>query len=101
MVPPISSGRPRRQYSESMKAWYDFLKLAGTGAVLVSGSKTGGLRSASVKDSASSFSARRETSSRMLLAVSTSISANGPLPYSLSRPSTSKRLNSMSRRFDL
>lgn len=47
MVPPISSGRPRRQYSESMKAWYDFLKVSGTGAVLVSGSKTGGLRSAS------------------------------------------------------
>lgn len=101
MEPPISSGRPRRQYSESMNAWYDFLKEAGTGAVLVSGSKTGGLRSASVKDAASSFSERRVSSSRMLLAVSVSISANGPVPYSLSRPSTSKRLNSMSRRFDL
>lgn len=47
MVPPISSGRPSRQYSDSMNAWYDFLKVSGTGAVWVFGSKTGGLRSAS------------------------------------------------------
>src|SRR5919198_5100334 len=66
VVPPISSGRPSRQYSESMKAWKLFLNVSGTGAVLVSGSKTGGLRSASAKDSASSFSERRGISPPVL-----------------------------------
>src|SRR5262249_40580629 len=47
-VPPISLGTSRRQNSESMYAWKDFLNDAGTGAVNVPGSKTGGLRSPSV-----------------------------------------------------
>ena len=47
-VPPSSAGRSRRQNSESMNAWNDFLNEPGSGTVKVVGSKTGGLRSASV-----------------------------------------------------
>src|SRR4051794_17124964 len=38
LVPPSSVGRSRRQNSESMNAWYDFLNDDGTGAVNVVGS---------------------------------------------------------------
>src|SRR4051812_26789640 len=44
-VPPISAGAWRLQKPASIQASYDFLKAAGTGAVLVVGSKTGGVQS--------------------------------------------------------
>ncbi len=80
LVPPMPSGMPSRHHSASMYALKLFLNVSGTGAVLVSGSKTGGLRSASAYDSDSSFSASLAISASTSRAVSTSISANGPVP---------------------
>jgi Rrf2 family protein len=59
-----------------------------------------GLRPEAVEynDSARSSRASRSTSARIERAVSPSISSNGPVPSTSSRPSTSKRLTSMSLR---
>src|SRR4029077_8738873 len=61
-VPPSSANVPRRQYSASIQARWVVLSAWGTGAVWVSGSKTGGVRSASSNDAASSSRASRSTS---------------------------------------
>jgi hypothetical protein len=47
LVPPSSAGRSIRQNSESMNAWYDRFNETGSGAVCVTGSNCGGLRSLS------------------------------------------------------
>ena len=73
-------------------------RLGDRGGRRSSGSKTGGLRSLSSYDAARSSRASRSTSVRIERAVSPSTSAKGPWPRTSSRPSTSKRLNSMSRR---
>ncbi len=66
--------------------------------VPVAGSNTGGLRSASAKESASGPTASRFTSASTLCIVSVSSSWYGGLPSTSCRRSTSNRLNSMSRR---
>ena len=98
MVPPSSGGTESRHHSASISARNDFLNDSGSVTLLVAWSKTGGLRSASVKDSATGPTASLLTSASMSRAVSSSTSANGPVPRISCRPSTSKRLNSMSRR---
>ncbi len=100
-VPPSSAGRFSRYHSASMNARYDLRSDSGTRTELVAGSKTGGLRSASARDSASGPVASLSTSARMPRAVSSSRSAYGGLPSRSWRRSTSNRLNSMSRRLDL
>ena len=66
----------------------------------VSGSNTGGLRSASTNDAASGPLATFSSSVSTPRAVSASISANGPVPIRSPAPKTSKRLNSRSRRLE-
>jgi hypothetical protein len=78
--PPMSSGICRRHHSESIQALYDLAKASGMVTVFSAGSYTGGLRSESSNDAARSSRARRSISERMLRAVSTSISSNGPCP---------------------
>ncbi len=97
-VPPSSGGTDRRHHCASASARYDFLNDSGIVTLCVPGSKTGGLRSESAHDSATGPTARRSTSASMSRTVSSSTSANGPVPSSFWRSSTSKRLNSMSRR---
>ena len=97
-VPPSSGDTDSRHHSASISARYDFLKDSGRVTAPVAGSNTGGLRSPSVNDSATGPSASLLTSASMSRAVSSSISANGPVPRTSWRPSSSKRLNSMSRR---
>ena len=75
-----------------------FLKPSGMRTEPVSGSNTGGCRSASANESATGPEASRFTSSRMPRAVSSSISGKYYDPSSSWRPSTSNRLNSMSLR---
>ena len=77
------------------------MKDSGSVTECVLGSNTGGWRSESSSDSASTSDDRRSTSLRMVRAVSTSMSAYGPVPSTLSRPSISNNVNSMSRRLDL
>jgi hypothetical protein len=72
--------------------------LAWATAELVAGSNTGGLRSPSSKESASTPVASRLTSSRIVRATSSSTSAKGPVPRISRLPNTSNRLNSRSRR---
>ncbi len=45
LVPPSSLGRSRRQNSDAMKVSYERWNSAGSGAVWVAGSNTGGVRS--------------------------------------------------------
>ena len=97
-VPPSSGGTESRHHSASMSARNDLRNDSGIVTLPVAGSKTGGLRSASANDSATGPIASLLTSASMSRAVSSSTSANGPAPSSSWRPSTSKRLNSMSRR---
>ena len=97
-VPPSSGDTERRHHSASISARYDFLKDSGRVTAPVAGSNTGGLRSPSANDSPTGPSASLLTSASMSRAVSSSISANGPVPRTSWRPSSSKRLNSMSRR---
>src|SRR4051794_6162093 len=52
--PPSSSGIDRRHHSASIQALYDFLKASGMVTVFAAGSYTGGLRSLSSNDAASS-----------------------------------------------
>ncbi len=97
-VPPSSGGTDSRHHSASISARYDLLKDSGIVTSPVAGSKTGGLRSLSANESATGPSASLLTSASMSRAVSSSTSANGPVPRTSWRPSTSNRLNSMSRR---
>jgi hypothetical protein len=97
-VPPSSGGTLSRHHSPSIRARNDLRNDSGSVTVPVAGSKIGGLRSASAKDSATGPIASRLISASMSRAVSVSTSANGPVPRSSWRPSTSKRLNSMSLR---
>ena len=97
-VPPSSGGTESRHHSASISARNDFLKDSGMVTSPVAGSKTGGLRSPSTSDSATGPVASRLTSASMSRAVSSSTSAKGPAPRISWRPSTSNRLNSMSRR---
>jgi hypothetical protein len=97
--PPRCSGRSRENQSPSSMARTDRLKLSGRVTEEVAGSNTGGLRSASAKDSASGPSASRRISASTPRAVSTSIWANGPVPNRSLVSRNSKRLNSRSRRF--
>ena len=76
-----------------MKARTEALKDSGRVTVWVAGSKTGGLRSPSTKDSAIGPSLRRAISPSISVAVSTSRSLNGPSPRVFSKPKTSNRLN--------
>ena len=97
-VPPSSGGTASRHSSASISARNDFLNASGIVTVCVAGSNTGGLRSASAQDCATGPVASRSASASMSRATSSSTSANGPLPSSCWRSSTSNRLNSMSRR---
>ena len=74
-VPPSSSSIPSLSQPPSMTARTDFLNASGSVTVWVLGSKTGGLRSPSSKDSATGPSARRAISASISVAVSASKSA--------------------------
>ena len=95
--PPSSGLVSRRQNSACCSAWKERLIDSGRVTEWVSGSNTGGFRSPSANDSPTGPSAKRATSAMMPRAVSSSISVNGGVPRSASVPSTSNRLNSMSR----
>ncbi len=97
-VPPSSAGSSSRNHSASTNAWKDFLNASGMRTDEVAGSNTGGLRSASAKESAMGPVASRLTSSRIPRAVSSSISGKRSEPSTSCRPSISNRLNSMSLR---
>ena len=97
-VPPRCSGRSSRNHSASISVSNDRRNDSGKVTVDVAGSKTGGVRSPSTNEAASSFSASRRTSASTSRAVSASMSAYGPLPSTSPRPSTSNKVNSMSRR---
>ena len=71
---------------------------SGSRTEWVCGSNTGGLRSESSSDSATGPEASRSTSVRIPRAVSSSTSSNGPVPRRSWMRSSSKRVNSMSRR---
>ena len=100
-VPPSSAGSERRYHSASMKARYDLRSDSGMRTELVCGSNTGGLRSASAKDSASGPAAIRSSSAEDAAGgFLVQVGVRGLASRSWRR-STSNRLNSMSRRLDL
>ena len=85
-MPPSSSSMPTLSQPPSMTARTDFLNDSGSATECVSGSNTGGLRSASTNDSATGPSASRLISASISRAVSASRSVYSPSPNALSMP---------------